>query len=923
MKKQILTLAIATAFGVSAQAQSVPKSYVDYAQSIKSAHSQLKFIDSMITNYTRTASTFDNMVKAYGARFGDRAWFQPILKQHAWYTAELARYQALRSSLVKPVPVVITVADVKTDVAYTTAVEIKPAVLVQSAESVVEETVGKIVNVYAVLTSVLETTTVTTTYATTTTVTRYSDGNAKTQSNTRVDNTANDVKSETIVSRNLIRSYAVVTPAKPEATVADQKSTATQGESVGTPTLNVLTVQEYLSRTDVNLGQTETYKQAALKMNSRINLDYIQRESGLRLYGNSLAVVGAPDAWARGWTGKGSTIAILDTGIDLDHPEFAGRIVDTKCFSNGCVENGGRETIQDGNGHGTHVAGIAAAALDGVGTTGVAPDAKLLIGKLATASGIYDMTKLPAALTWAANSGAVVANISANYNIDTIYKNSMVVIEPGLYRSTDTRAKYATLSYSNLLRDGNWTHSIAKSMQGTELVVVAAAGNQGLPYATFPAHLAVLENPDGTLALGGRMIVAGNYDVRSKKLASTSNRAGTVCFDYNQEQNTCNGNYRIKDFYLMAPGQFVASTDKDGDYITKSGTSMAAPVISGAVAVIHQMWPHMKGENLVRLLLNTGNKDIPNYDENIHGQGLLDLAEATSPQGSLGIPVTGRVDGARREVSAGTISVAGASISALDQVMVVDSYDRDFYFNANTLVSAADTRMVSPTVNAQTKAGADAYLSYAQSSRLPVSSTFTMSIAPDGSSMGMVKAFGNINLGVVSEGKTFLGNTVQSDLARIDGATTTYLGYSSDLKVTNRLTAFGSATVGISALNVDKGTMLKSASLMLSNSATLGARFALNQKSELGMVASLPVAIVKGTATFNMPTSVDINGNIINSDVTANMASVAREYNLGVFYNNQITRNTTFGASAEMRNNKAGVAGATDVLYNVKFKTAF
>ena len=88
---------------------------------------------------------------------------------------------------------------------------------------------------------------------------------------------------------------------------------------------------------------------------------------------------------------KGTTIAILDTGIDLDHPEFVGRIKGAECFTATC--DVGYETVDDKSrdSHGTHVAGIgAAAALDGVGTTGVAPDADILVGKIAWDNQYYD-----------------------------------------------------------------------------------------------------------------------------------------------------------------------------------------------------------------------------------------------------------------------------------------------------------------------------------------------------------------------------------------------------------------------------------------------------------------------------------------------------------------------------------------------------
>ena len=924
MKKTILALAAAASLGLAytGTAEAAPRSMVGYATNIKNAAAQERFVDSMIVNYTRAVSSFGNLVNIYGARFGNQAWFKPIVAQYAWYQAELEKYQALKSSLNStPAPVVVTVTNVAKAVAYSTTVETKPAEIVNSTESVVEETVDKTINVYAVLTKLLSTTTVTTKYATTTTTTTYSDGNTKVESATVVDSTSQDVKTETVVARELIATRAVPVEETPEQVVADVQAPVDQVEGqTGTATLNVLTKEQYLARADVELSGTDTYKQAVWKMNAGINEDYITRSSGLRAYGNALSAVGAPDAWARGWTGKGSTIAILDTGIDLDHPEFAGRILDAKCFTGMC--DIGKETVDDGNGHGTHVAGIAAAALDGVGTTGVAPDANLLIAKVAYNNGFYDLSKSGAALTWAVNNGAVVANMSGNYNVDAVYSRSMVEIEPGLYRSTDTRGSYTTLGYSHLLAPTSSLNGIREAMQGNELVVVASAGNQRLKFSTFPAHMAVMENADGSLALGGRMIVAGNWDLRLQTLASVSNAAGTVCYDYNATQNTCNGKYRVKDFYLMAPGMYVASTSNDGEYVTKSGTSMAAPTITGAVAVIHQMWPHMKGENLVKLLLNTGNKNLPGYDENIHGQGLLDLAAATSPQGAIGIPTTGRVDGAKKAVTGGTIAVAGAQISALDNVMVVDDYARDFYVNANSLVVAADTRMVNPTVVAQSNSKVDTYLAYAGGVQLPVAGNTMFSLSPDSTKFGVAQKFGNVTVGVVNEKVTFLGNTAQSDLMRINGATTTFVGYTAESKNGN-WTMFGNATLGVTRLNVDSSTYIKSADLMLSNSATLGARYEFSQSSEIGFVAALPVSFVAGKAHFTLPSSISDDGSVNYSNVNTSLGSKTREYNLGMFFNTKLDKATSIGTRVEHRANRAGVSGSKDTSVNVTMKVMF
>ena len=92
---------------------------------------------------------------------------------------------------------------------------------------------------------------------------------------------------------------------------------------------------------------------------------------------DSVPQIGAPEAWAAGFDGTGVTVAVLDTGIDVNHPDLAGQIDDTASFVPG-------EAVTDVNGHGTHVAGtiVGTGAASGGDYKGVAPGADLIVGKV-------------------------------------------------------------------------------------------------------------------------------------------------------------------------------------------------------------------------------------------------------------------------------------------------------------------------------------------------------------------------------------------------------------------------------------------------------------------------------------------------------------------------------------------------------------
>ncbi|WP_255545296.1 S8 family serine peptidase, partial [Micromonospora parastrephiae] len=122
---------------------------------------------------------------------------------------------------------------------------------------------------------------------------------------------------------------------------------------------------------------------------------------------HSVPQIGAPAAWAAGRDGKGVTVAVLDTGVDATHPDLAGRIAEAQDFS-------GSGSARDGHGHGTHVAAtIAGSGAASAGLRkGVAPGARLLVGKVLDDGGSGSSSAIIAGMEWAAHSGAKVVSMS-------------------------------------------------------------------------------------------------------------------------------------------------------------------------------------------------------------------------------------------------------------------------------------------------------------------------------------------------------------------------------------------------------------------------------------------------------------------------------------------------------------------------------
>jgi len=489
------------------------------------------------------------------------------------------------------------------------------------------------------------TTTTVTTVVTTTRTTTWTDGTTTTEVVNTTETTDQSV-AETITTQIVAPEGTPNTPTAP-----DTGSGTVVVEQPGAPTLDYDPgTYNYVSYYNSDYVGTPT------EVESHDPADFATSEAD----NGAVLDVNANYAYARGWTGLGSTVMIMDTGIDTDHPELADKIKYE-------WEPGYDTGLEDTNGHGTHVAGIVAAAKDGTGTHGIAYDAELAIARIGER--VPSMSFARQALNWAKDKPDIVAaNLSANVIYSTSYKDSITSHGDGVF--TSNHEIYGGENYYNLENPQNW----GDALNGSEIVLTVSAGNTNLGYVQNPATFATAVDNSGNLLLDGRMLVVGNWNTSANTIEGA--KSGHVCKDFVEATTTCNDPYLTKDFYILAPGTRINSTYLNGTYKTMSGTSMAAPVVAGAVAIVHQLWPYMKGSNIAQLLLQTADKDLPNYDENTHGQGLLDLDTATRPVGDLGISLTGRT-GTTVELS-GSISVNGVDSGVLSSISAVDDYDRDF-----------------------------------------------------------------------------------------------------------------------------------------------------------------------------------------------------------------------------------------------------
>lgn len=203
----------------------------------------------------------------------------------------------------------------------------------------------------------------------------------------------------------LIVGYRGKQAATAKAQVRDAGSTevgrslrSLNAESLTTPTADAPAIWKAL--TDRRAGGERVTTAAGI---DRVWLDGVRKAS----LDKSVPQIGAPEAWKAGFTGKGVKIAVLDTGTDATHPDLKGQILAEKNFS-------AAKDTKDRVGHGTHVASIAAGtgAKSGGKFKGVAPDAKLLAGKVLDDDGYGEDSGILAGMEWAVAQGADIVNLS-------------------------------------------------------------------------------------------------------------------------------------------------------------------------------------------------------------------------------------------------------------------------------------------------------------------------------------------------------------------------------------------------------------------------------------------------------------------------------------------------------------------------------
>jgi subtilisin family serine protease len=287
-------------------------------------------------------------------------------------------------------------------------------------------------------------------------------------------------------------------------------------------------------------------------------------------------LIRANELRSRGITGKGVRVAILDTGIDTDHPDLSDDLVAEQCYctnadGSGCCPGGGTEqsgagAAEDQHGHGTNVAGIVTGR-GGNAPVGIAPDSKIVAVRVLDSAGAASSTaQVMAGLDWV---------ISSQPDVKVVNLSLVFTSYPG---TCDNAAAYL-MTFAQAI----------DTLKGRGTTVFASSGNNGLT-----------DQIGAPACISSAVAVGAVYD----------DNVGTVTFGCtdnttDRDQVACFSNSSSA-VDILAPGAAITSAGLGGGGVTYMGTSQACPHAAAAAALMLEAKPGLTPDQIETALKNTG-----------------------------------------------------------------------------------------------------------------------------------------------------------------------------------------------------------------------------------------------------------------------------------------------------------------------------
>ena len=703
-----------------------------------------------------------------------------------------------------------------------------------------------------------------------------------------------------ILSGSLIWALAACQPEESELSGSDTENVSTVTEQVPTsdgspgstpasPAVDV--AADFLSAFFVQ--SFEAYEAEAERLRETDPRFLIQRnqwrfsETSPLLESYPLAAARFEYAHAAGLTGAGQTVSMIDSGFASSHEAFAQTDLSFPL---------GTPPLER---HGTAVASVIAGRSDAM--TGVAPGARLSISSFGGQDALADATRE------ATRIRAVAQNNSWGYEIAPTRSNFDLVFtsQPGYL---DALVEYA--------RDG--------------VVVFAASNDKSRTRSTLMEALPVLM-PD--LEAGWLSVVNAVPDFDERRIVS----ADLISSGCLETARWC----------LAADGTWmVAGTQSTTHYRLTTGTSFAAPQVSGALALLAEAFPDLTPHELRSRLLASADNGFFEHDAVLEiapgffhgyndefGHGFLDVRAALLPIGRTILPSEGGDDAEAGE----PILMAGAAVGdavtrALEDhdVLVTDSLGGDFRIGAGALVARAlpqplmTDRLASLGGGASDEPGRRAeadVLNALTGQRVRLS-------APDGAlevslvapasgdaAVGLRRIGGTgrgrlgFGLSVFRNGSGSVGLTSLSEDGSGTWAATLDVEATARLSAMTDLSLFGQ--VGLMGAPDGNAYAEVSAAEFASLGVDLGRRDAFRRGDRVGLGLALPTAITSGSAAMRLPVTRE-NGAVSFAPVTVDLAPQEREMRLSLNYRAPLGNGWTVVAEGVHAVNRGHVAGATD-----------
>ena len=406
-----------------------------------------------------------------------------------------------------------------------------------------------------------------------------------------------------------------------------------------------------------------------------------------------LAAIKAEYAYARGYTGQGVVVAVVDSGFAENHPEFSGKFVRGRDVVNN------NDNLHSTNSHGSQVSGVIAANRGNGGIHGVAYNAQIMPIKFNRLD-----PGLISAFRYARENGAFVistasstlaqhrffaSELSANelrltfprsargYTLQPLFDEFFQIADDGgiivwatgneRWNSETGRVPIQIHEREECERVNERVNCHVASWTTAEIINRFGASTNIDALDRLNQAVALADLPSRFSQLNGHWLAVGAVD-ENNVITQFSNGCGSA-----------------KDWCLVAPGINIYSTNAGGDYQLSHGTSFSEPHVTGAIAILKGAFPTMTAPEIVALLLSTATDlGSPGVDD-VYGHGLVNLDEATRPQGAarLASSMTRRgKKGGVMLVSDSRIESSSAFGGAFDetsaQLGAIDSFDRVF-----------------------------------------------------------------------------------------------------------------------------------------------------------------------------------------------------------------------------------------------------